>query len=99
MNDETHPAPPDWYTSLPEDIRDAYVAALTTFAHDLRQPLGQIYSAEELIRRGLNAGQGASELIELLDVIREANRMASMSVDAFVSAILDGVDPSDSSSI
>ena len=36
--------------ALPEEDRQAYIFGLHTFIHDLRQPLAQIQSAEELIR-------------------------------------------------
>lgn len=84
---------PDWFASLPQDKQDEFAAVVHIFAHDLRQPLGQIFSAEELLRRSLNKGEVSPDLIELLDIIREANRNASGYVDTFVESILDGLEP------
>ena len=90
---------PDWFTALPQETQKAYAAALHTFAHDIRQPLAQIHSAEELLRRGLAAGKGEDDLIELLDIVREANSIASHQVDAFIETYLIGIEPPDPSTL
>jgi signal transduction histidine kinase len=85
-----------WLASLPEDARQDYFRQMQTFAHDLRQPLGQIQSAEELLRRALKKTDANSDLIELLDIVREANMRASAEVSDFVDAFLDGFELPDS---
>lgn len=68
---------------------------MITFVHDLRQPLAQIQSAEELLRRGLAREGTSDDLLELLDIVRDANQRASAEVAEFVEVFLEGLEPPD----
>jgi signal transduction histidine kinase len=81
--------------SLTEERRKEYIARLELFAHDLRQPLAQIHAAEDLLRRGLNRGGNRAELLELLDIIRTADRQAAALVTEFVEKYLQEIKATD----
>lgn len=59
--------------SLPPEEQNRYQTALVYFAHDLRQALGIIFSAEDLLRANNNL---TGEDLEMLNVILNASRRA-----------------------
>jgi signal transduction histidine kinase len=59
--------------NLPTEEQRRYQVNLGFFAHDLRQVLGIIYSAESLLRRKKNV---PPEDLELLEMIRNASKRA-----------------------
>lgn len=60
-------------STLPLEERQRCQDAIHLLVHDLRQDSGVIYGAEALLRRETASQTG---LIELLDIIRTANRHA-----------------------
>jgi signal transduction histidine kinase len=59
--------------TLPSEEQRRYQVNLGFFAHDMRQVLGIIYSAESLLRRKKNL---PPEELELLEMIRNASKRA-----------------------
>jgi hypothetical protein len=57
--------------TLPKEERRRYIEGFHALIHDMRQNIGNIYSAETLIRRELSE---KPETVELLDVIRTASQ-------------------------
>ena len=68
---------------LPPDQRHKYQRALLLFVHDLRQSLGIIYSAESLLRRKISE----DEDVEILNMIRSANKKAVSLITEFAQSI------------
>jgi signal transduction histidine kinase len=89
--------PKDWkalavsINALPDVARAKYVNTMHIFAHDLRQPLAQIHSAEELLRRFLEDIPESEEILELLDVIKMADQHAHELLAEFAESHLEGI--------
>ncbi len=77
--------------SLPESQRSQLSEAFRTFAHDLRQHLGQIYSAQELLDRLLEGRDPTDDVLEMLNVIKVANGNARQLLRTFVAGWVEGL--------
>jgi hypothetical protein len=79
--------------SQPEPIRQVSWNQLRVFVHDLRQSIGQVNSAEGILRRMLEAAPPGPELIEMLDIIQSATGMAAASLADFTTGFIERIEP------
>ena len=83
----------DRLNALPSDEREQSLQVLRTFVHDLRQTLGQIHSAVNLMQPTEGVDDTLEEMRELLDVIHVASKEAERLLAEFTGRFVEQIDP------
>jgi light-regulated signal transduction histidine kinase (bacteriophytochrome) len=78
--------------TLPQADREQSLQVLKTFVHDMRQTLGQIHSAVDLLHPREEEDDQPGEMSELLDVVRVANKEAERLLAEFTTRFLERID-------
>ena len=59
---------------LPPEQREQYRQSLGAFMHDMKNTLGLIINANELVRRDVEGCQGDHKAVELIDIIKTGSQ-------------------------